>query len=158
MLKCLAEIKDGGNLYMFGLPETNMNRLQFKNEPIFFDFGYAGNPKLFGLILYFEEFREIDEIMANPDAVKQRCLPFVSDRHGVNGETLRVFPIAKRIMEELRATPYCYFQTQIEIAHPNDVQLFFSGRTEQEIEQRFREQGLITDQTKKTYKGVGGRN
>lgn len=158
MLKCVAELKDGGNLYVFGLSETNLNRLQFNQEPIFFDFGYMGNPNLFGLILYFDAFNEPIEILANPDVVSECCAPFINEKHGVNGNTLRVFPIAKRIMGEFRTTQFWAFKTQVEITHPNDVQLFFSGRTEEEIEQHFRDKGLITAQTKKTYKGFGKRN
>jgi len=74
MLKFTAELQNSGTLYGFGLAEANLNRLEFNNEPIFFDFGYAKHPELFGLILYFDEFYEPVEIAENVDAVKQRCI------------------------------------------------------------------------------------
>lgn len=155
MIKIAAGLQNGGSLYGFGLSEANLNRLEFNNEPIFFDFGYAGIPKLFGLILYFGEFAKPEEIAVNPDAVKERCIPFVNEKRGVTGETLRVFPIAKSIMETFRSTPFWCFQAHIEITNSSDIQLFFSGRTEQELEQWFRDKGLITAQTKQTYEGFG---
>ena len=156
MIKFLAALQNGGTLYGFGLAEANLNRLEFNNEPIFFDFEYANHPELFGLILYFDEFEEPIEIFENAEAVRQRCIPFVNKEHGVNGDTLRVFPIAKRIMRELR-TPLWTFQAQVEVTNPNDIQLFLSGRTEQELEQYFVSKGLVSPQTKRTYKGFGKR-
>jgi hypothetical protein len=157
MIKFVAALQGSGNLYGFGLSETNLNRLEFNDEPIFFDFGYTGHPELFGLILYFGEFEEPVEIAANADAVNDRCIPFIDEKRGVTGETLRVFPIAKRIMRELRGTPLWSFQAKTQITNPNDMQMFFSGRTEHELEQYFLEKGLISPQTKRTYKGFGKR-
>ena len=158
MLKVVAELQAGGSLYGFGLSETNLNRLEFNNEPIFWNFGYASHPKLFGLILYLGEFAEPEDIAANPDVVRDRCIPFLNEAYGVTTETLRIFPLSSRIMKELRGTPFGCFESYVAIAHPNDVQLFFSGRTEQELEQHFRDKGLITSQTKKSYKGFGKRD
>ncbi|MBN3949421.1 MAG: hypothetical protein HWQ38_24325 [Nostoc sp. NMS7] len=154
MIKFLAELQNGGTLYGFGLAEANLNRLEFNNEPIFFDFEYAKHPELFGLILYFNEFEEPAEIAENIEAVQERSIPFIDEEHGVNGDTLRVFPIAKRIMREMR-TPLWSFQTKATITNPNDMQMFFSGRTEHELEQYFLEKGLISPKTKRTYKGFG---
>ncbi|MHC5779313.1 hypothetical protein [Nostoc sp.] len=156
MIKFLAKLQNGGTLYGFGLAEANLNRLEFNNEPIFFDFEYAQHPGLFGLILYFDEFEEPVQITENAEAVGDRCVPFINEEHGVTGETLRVFPIAKRIMREMRTPLYC-FKTEIEITNPNDIGLFFSGRTEHELEKYFQEQGLISPQTKRTSKGFGKR-
>ncbi|MFN6538111.1 MAG: hypothetical protein RM021_017435 [Nostoc sp. EkiNYC01] len=157
MLKLLAELEGGGNLYLFGLPKTDLDRLQFNNEPIFFDFGYAGFPKLFGLILYFDSFEVPEEIDANIDAVKQSCLPFINEKRGVTGETLLFFPIAKSIMTEFRSTPIWGFEHRLQVSHPNDMQFFFSGKTEEELLDYFRREGLITPQTKQTYKGFEKR-
>jgi hypothetical protein len=154
MIKFTAKLQNGGILYGFGLAEANLNRLEFNDEPIFFDFGYANYPELFGLIFYMSQFEEPAEIAENFDAVKERIVPFVNEKHGVNGDTLRVFPIAKRIMRELR-TPLWSFQSRIEITNHNDMQMFFSGRTEQELEDYFQSKGLIRQQTKRTYKGFG---
>jgi hypothetical protein len=157
VIKFTALLQNGGNLYGFGLSEANLNRLEFNDEPIFFDFGYAGHPELFGLILYFGEFEEPAEIAANADAVNDHCIPFIDEKRGVTAETLRVFPIAKRIMRELRGTPLWSFQAKIHITNPSDMQMFLSGRTEHELEQYFLEKGLISPQTKRTYKGFGKR-
>ncbi|MFN6572399.1 MAG: hypothetical protein RMY31_035400 [Dendronalium sp. ChiSLP03b] len=132
--------------------------MQFNDEPIFFDFGYAGYPKLFGLILYFGEFETPEQIAANIDAVKQRCIPFINQKYGVTGQTLRVFPLAKNVMDKLRNTPLWAFDTQIEIANPNDKQLIFAGRTEQELEEFFVQSGFAKPQTKRTYKGFRKRD
>lgn len=155
MIKFTAALQNGGTLYGFGLAEANLNRLEFNDEPIFFDFGYASHPEMFGLILYMGEFREPAEIAANPETVGKRCIPLLDEKHGVTVETLRVFPIAKSIMETLRGIPLWSFQAHIEVTHPNDLQLFFSGRTEQELEQYFQDKGLVTPRTKRTYKGFG---
>jgi len=37
----------------------------------------------------------------------------------------------------------------------NDVEVFLSGRTEQELEQYFVSKGLVSPKTKRTYKGFG---
>lgn len=157
MIKFTGGLQNGGTLYGFGLSESNLNRLEFNDEPIFFDFEYAEHPELFGLIFYMGEFKEPADIAANLDAVSQRCIPFLDAKHGVTVETLRVFPISKSIMQTFRETPLWSFQAHIEIINPNDLQLFFSGRTEQELEQYFQNAGLVGSQTKRTYKGFGKR-
>ncbi|PHJ65022.1 hypothetical protein VF04_04360 [Nostoc linckia z7] len=157
MLKFTASLQNGGTLYGFGLAESNLNRLEFNDEPIFFDFDYAGHPELFGLILYFGQFATPEEISANPDAVDNRCMPFIDEKYGVTGETLRVFPIAKSIMETMRNTHLYSFETKCEISNPNDIQLFFSGRTEQELADYFRKTGLVTQETRQ-YKGFEKRD
>jgi hypothetical protein len=157
MLKFTAELQNGGNLYGFGLSEANLNRLQFNDEPIFFDFGYAGHPKLFGLILYFGEFEQPEEIATNIDAVQRRCIPFISQEHGATGKTLRVFPMANSIVQKLRNTPFWAFETQNEITNSSDKQWFLAGRTEREIADFFVQSGFVKPQTKPTYKGFGKR-
>lgn len=157
MIKFTGAMQNGGTLYGFGLSEGNLNRLEFNDEPIFFDFGYTGHPELFGLIFYMGEFGEPSDIAANPEEVGKRCIPFFDEAHGVTVESLRVFPIAKSIMQTLRSIPMWSFQAHIEITNSNDMQLFFSGRTEQELEQFFREKGLISSKTKRTYKGFERR-
>ncbi len=157
MIKFTASLQNGGNLYGFGLTETNLNRLEFNNEPIFFDFGYAGTPKLFGLILYFGEFEAPEQIAANVDVVKEQCIPFFDETRGVTGETLRVFFLAKSVMQKMRNTPLWAFDAQIEITNPNDKQLIFAGRTEQELEEFFVQNGLARPRTKRTYKGFEKR-
>jgi hypothetical protein len=155
MIKFLANLQNGGTLYGFGLAETNLNRLEFNAEPIFFDFDYANCKQLFGLILYLDEFEEPAEISENIEALEKRCIPFLSKKYNVTFDTLRVFPIAKRIMREMREKPLYSFQTKIKISSPNDIQIFFSGRTEHELEQFFLEKGLINSRTKRTHKRFG---
>lgn len=158
MFKFIAKLGNNGTLYGFGLSETDLNRLEFNKDPIFFDFGYAGHSQLFGLILYLEEFKTPTEMVANVDVINNRCIPFLDSNRGVTVKTLRVFPISRDILKKLRDTPLWAFDTLIEITNPNDVQLFFSGRTEQEIEKHFRSLGYINSQTKQTYKGFEKRN
>ena len=147
-----------GKLYGFGLSEANLNRMEFNNEPIFFDFGYAGNSNLFGLILYLREFREPADIAASVDDIRIFCLPFFDRERGVTPETLRVFPFARSIMQKFRDTPYWGFDTYIRIAHKSDMQMFFAGRDEKDIEQYLRGAGLISPETKRAYKGFEKRS
>lgn len=135
MLKFIAKLENGDNLYGFGLSESNLNRLQFNDEPIFFDFEYAGHPELFGLFIYFDEFQTPEEAASNLDVVKERCIPFIDESQGISGETLRFFPIVKSVMQKFRDTPFWGFDAKIKITNPNDQQLIFSGRTEQEMRQ-----------------------
>lgn len=58
-------------------------------------------------------------------------------------------------MQKFREVPFWGFESQIEITNPQDKQLFFAGRTEQEIEDYLRGAGLIKPQTKQSYKGFG---
>jgi hypothetical protein len=155
MIKFIAPIAKG-NLYGFGLTENELNRMEFNNETIFFDFGYADQPKLFGLILYLESFQKPEDILNNFDALTVQCLPFFNSERGVTSETLRVFPMAKNIMQEFRNTPFWGYSTQIEITNPNDQQLIFAGKDEQAIEEYLQRAGLLTTKTKRTYKGFGG--
>ncbi len=60
-------------------------------------------------------------------------------------------------MEKLRNTPLWSFDAQIEITDPNDKQLIFAGRTEQELEEFFVQSGFVKPQTKRIYKGFGKR-
>jgi hypothetical protein len=154
MFKFVSELPQG-NFYGFGLPESDLNRMEFNRESLFFDFGYARRPDLFGLILFIPEFYYPSEITQNIDLVKRSCLPFLDQARGVIPDTLRVFPIAKSVMAKFRESPYWGLQTQIEIAHPEDKQVFFSGPDEQAIENYLRQSGAITPQTKRTFRGFG---
>lgn len=154
MIKFVAELPQG-QMYGFGLTEANLNRLEFNNEPIFFDFGYAGHPKLFGLFSYLGKYQEPIDIAENIDAARENWIPFFDLERGITPETLRVFPIAWSIMEKFRSTPFWGFETQITIANPNDMQLIFSGRTGQEIEQYLQKGGLMGPQTKYSSRGFG---
>ncbi|MBD2076364.1 hypothetical protein H6F86_21255 [Phormidium sp. FACHB-592] len=155
MIKFVADLQTEGRLYLFGLSEGNLNRLEFNNEPIFFSFGYVYHPELFGLILYMGEFENPADIAANSDEIELRCLPFFGERHGVTVDSLRVFPIARSVMQQFRSTPFWALQTKAEITNSNDIQMFFSGRTEQEIEQHLRTSGLVNSKTKRTSRGFG---
>jgi hypothetical protein len=64
MFKFVSGLEQG-NLYGFGLTEANLNRLEFNREPIFFDFGYANHPEIFGLILHTPEYKTPEDIAAN---------------------------------------------------------------------------------------------
>ncbi|MHC5859565.1 hypothetical protein [Nostoc sp.] len=154
MFKFISKLTHG-NLYGFGLTEANLNRMEFNNEPIFFDFGYAGFPKLFGLILYTPEYKQPEDIAANVEAVKKLCIPFLNLEQGVTPESLHFFPLASKVVNEFRSTPFWGYSTQVEITNPADQQIFFAGRDEQSIEGYFKKSGLISPQTQRTYKGFG---
>lgn len=156
MIKFLAGNPAGRRVFGFGLSEANLNRMQFNNEPLFFDFGYAGNPELFGLILYVGDFDTPEQIHANLEQVKQRALPAFNLGRGVSPESLRMFVLSRDIVEKFRQIPFWGFNTALEITHPEDQQLFFSGRTEQDIEAYLIKEGLITPDTERTTKGFKG--
>jgi hypothetical protein len=154
MIKFVAKMTEG-SMYGFGLTETNLNRMEFNQEPIFFDFGYTDHPELFGLILYMGECKEPEDIAANPEALEQRLVPFLNVEHGVTLDTLLILPIAESVMQEFRSTPFWGFSAQIEITHPADQQLVFAGRDEKDIEQYLQKTGLVSPRTKRTSKGFG---
>lgn len=155
MIKFLAHKDGGGMAYGFGFSEANLNRMEFNNEPIFFDFGYADRPDLFGLFVYCHQFETPESMQFDLNTVKAYALPFFNEQRGVTPESLRMFPIARSIMQKFRSTPYWGFDTHIEIAHPSDVQLIFSGPDEPSIQRYFSKAGFITPRTKRTQKGFG---
>lgn len=157
MIKFTAQSGEGATIYGFGLTEANLNRLEFNKEPIFFDFGYAGHPELFGLISYLDQFEEPEYIAADINAAKESCIPFFDSEHGVTPKTLHFFPIAQSVMQKFRSTPFWGCDTQIQITHPCDAQLIFAGRTEKEIEEYLQSAGFISPQTKRSYKGFEKR-
>lgn len=152
MIKFLAEL-DEGTLYGFALTEANLNRMEFNREPIFFDFGYAGHPELFGLFIYFSQFKTPEDIVANFRVVEAQVTPFLNEERNVTPATLRIFPLAQCVFQQLRDQPFWSLDAEIKIAHPKDKQLIFAGPDEQSIEDHFREAGLITPQTKFMTKG-----
>lgn len=151
MIKAIAELDSNGWLYLFGLTEGNLNRMEFNGEPIFFDFGYAGHLKLFGLIHYFPEFNRPEDIKV--EQLEGFCQAFVDLERNVTFETLRFFPLARSVMEKFRSTPFWGLNAYIEIAHSGDRQIFFAGQDEKAIEDYFVRAGLITPQTKRTSRG-----
>lgn len=155
MIRFTADLQNSGTLYGFGLTETNLNRMQFNQEPIFFSFEYAGSPGLFGLILYMGQFNKPEDIKQNPLVVEEACTPFLLPERGVTFNSLRVFPIAQSVMEEFREKPFWSHQTRIEIGSKNDVQLFFAGPDEKSMSQFFQNAGLLSSKTKRMNKGFG---
>lgn len=151
MIKAVAELGSDGWLYLFGLTEGNLNRMEFNREPIFFDFGYAGNPELFGLIHYFPEFDRPEDVKV--EQLERFCQALIDLERGVTFETLRFFPLARSVMEKFRSTPFWGLNAHIEIAKSGDRQIFFAGKDEQAIEEYFVKAGLVTPRTKRTYKG-----
>jgi hypothetical protein len=152
MIKFTGSIDDGGTLYGFGLTEANLNRLVFNQEPIFFDFGYAGLPHLFGLILYFDCPAPEDLSL---ETVQAAVIPFLDSARGVTVNTLRLMALTKSIVDQFRAVPFWQHSTKIAIAHENDVEMIFSGPDEGAIEKYFVDTGLVTQKTKRTTKGFG---
>jgi hypothetical protein len=154
MIKFVAALKQG-SLYGFGLTEADLNRMEFNNEPLFFDFGYAGHPDQFGLILYTAEMETPGEALQNFALLQAQAFPFLNPERGVTLKSLNFFPLAKSIMQKFREVPLWGFNTELEITSPGDMQIFFSGRTEEEIEEYLQSSGLITKNTKRTTKGFG---
>jgi hypothetical protein len=154
MIKFVAKMAEG-TMYGFGLTETNLNRLEFNHEPIFFDFGYTDHPELFGLILYMGDFKKPEDIAANPKILEQRIVPFLDAKHGVTPDKLVVLPIAQSVMQKFRTTPFWGFSAQTEITNPADQQLVFAGRDEEDIKRYLQTTGLISPETKHTSKGFG---
>lgn len=129
-------------MYGFGLTESDLNRLEFNREAIFFDFGYAGHPELFGLVFYLDVEYPI-EVIQNVEQIEQRCSSYLDPIKGITVDSLRVFPLVRSIVSKFRYTPYWAFETHIEITHPEDQQVFFAGRDERDIKHLIRSTGLV---------------
>lgn len=99
MIKFVGNLPQG-NMYGFGLTEANLNRMEFNNEFILFDFGYAEHPEIFGLILYLRQFKEPIDISNNIDTVLSYRTSFLDSNRGVTSETLRFFPLAQSVMQK----------------------------------------------------------
>ncbi len=157
MLKFKAELaQGGGHLYVFAFSEANLNRLEFNREAIFFDFGYAGHPDLYGLIMYFGQFKDPAEVAENIDVIRQSCVQFVDFNSNITVDTLRLFALPRSILEEFRETPYWGYNMKFEIGHPKDEQIFFSGPTEDAIEGYLKDSGLDFG-PRKPYPGFGNK-
>jgi hypothetical protein len=85
------------------------------------------------------------------------AIPFFDAEDGVTPESLRFFPIARSVMQKFRSAPFWGFDVQVKITSPYDKQIFFAGRDEQDMEKYFQTHGLISPDTKRTYKGFGRR-
>jgi hypothetical protein len=155
MIKFLGEMLEG-TLYGFGFTETNLNRLQFNQEPILFDFGYASRPDLFGLVLYLHQFQEPVDMVSNLDIVKMCCAPYLDSERGITPQTLHIFPIARSIMQQFRDVSFWGYETHNHISHPKDKQLFFAGPDGKSIEQHLAQTGLVIQRSPKgAGKGFG---
>ena len=155
MIKFVSSMPEG-DLYGFALTEGNLNRLEFNQEVIFFDFGYAGHPTLFGMIAYLPHYPTALDMLADIDSITGMALDVASDiSEVVTPATLRFFPFAHEVMQRFRSTPFWAFDTSISIAKPGDRQMFFSGRTEQDIEEYFARHGFIGPETKRMAQGFG---
>lgn len=152
MYKFTGEM-DQGTLYGFGFSEVNLNRLEFNREPILFDFGYAGVPDVFGLILYVD-FKDPEEAVANMEAVKAAALPYLKPDAGITVNTLRMFPIVRSVMQQFRAVPFWGFDVAIPISNPADKQLFFAARDEQAIRE-YLVTNVIPKTPKPQFRGFG---
>ena len=154
MIKFVAQLEQG-NLYGFGFTDTNLNRLEFNDEPIFFCFDYAGHPELFGLILYMGEFQNPIDLQQNMDALIPLRNFFVNPTKGITTDTLLVFPIVRSVMQKFREKPFWALETHTMVTTPGDKQMFFCGTDDQTMTAYFREAGFITSQTRQTKKGFG---
>jgi hypothetical protein len=153
MIKTIAHKPDGGMVYMFGFSEANLNRMEFNREPIFFDFGYADRPDLFGLIHFFPGFKSPED--SDFREIEATAKATLNPDRGVTMETLRFFVLGQKIMGEFRQTPFWGHETHVEIGHPNDSQILFAARTEEDVERYFVQNGLIGPKTARSCKGFG---
>ncbi|HEY9764610.1 MAG TPA: hypothetical protein V6D07_18935 [Trichocoleus sp.] len=156
MIKFYAPMNKG-ELFGFGLSETNLNRMEFNGEDVFFSFDFAGHPDVYGLVIFVEEYNDAEEMAQNIDAIKERyCLNYLEDKElGLTSENLRIFCFTKNVMEKFRSTPYWGFETNIPIKSNNDMQIFFSGPDEKSIEKYLVSAGLTTVKPKRSPKGFG---
>jgi hypothetical protein len=155
MIKITAKKGDTGSAYLFGLSEVNLNRLEFNQEPILFSFDYAGFPQTFGLVVYLPEMTESNWEGLDMEALERKCVQYMSTEAGITPDTLRIFVLSRPVMQRLRTEPFWGYETHINIGDPKDVQLFFAGRTEAEIEAYFIEHGFIAPRKDSSPKGFG---
>jgi hypothetical protein len=155
MIKITIPSRHGGTAFIFGLTEVNLNRLQFNQEPIFFDFGYIDRPDLYGLIFHVPGVEKLSEV--DPDILYQIVAPFLSKT--VTKSNLKVFAITEGIMARMRQTPFWGFKYAAQITAPQDSQLIFAASDNAAIERYFQEQGFIGPKTKRTVdlRGFGTR-
>lgn len=143
MIKLFSKLPEGeGHFYGFGFTETNLNRLEYNNEPIFFDFSYAGRPDLFGLIMYLPEYETPEDMAADIENVALRAVPFLKAEYGVTIETLRFFVIPRTVFSRLRKLDFWGYNLNLNITNPNDIQILFAGTDELAIERYFSGNGL----------------
>ena len=133
-----------GRLYGFGLTETDLNRMEFNQEALFFDFGYVGAPGLHGLILYMDAFATAEDIAQDIAEIERQKAGFLKEHGAITPDSLRVFPLARNAMQQFRAVPFWAYGTQFELLHPDDRQMFFSGRDDQAIKEYLMAGGLRT--------------
>lgn len=153
MFKFTGEMEQG-TLYGFGLSEVNLNRLEFNREPILFDFGYAGVPNVFGLIIYLD-FSTPEEAAASMDVVRTAVVPYLNPSAGITVESLRLFPIVRSVMKQFREVPFWGFDTATPIGDPADKQLFFAARDERDIKEYLMANGVVPKPPKPPFRGFG---
>lgn len=143
MLKFTAQQEGGGTLYGFGLSETDLNRLEFNQETIFFEFDYAGQPNKCGLIAYLGDYETPEDIAANLEQVRKAvALSFGAPSNALPGN-LHLFPIARSVMQRFRQEPFWAFTTNLQISNSKDSQMFFSATTEAQMRKYLADAGLI---------------
>lgn len=144
MLKFIAETPDA-RLYGFGLTETDLNRLEFNQEPLLFDFKHIDRPDLFGAITYLPEYLTPEDMLsrfAKPTsltAFKQECLDKL-ERRGIYPfekpaplDKLILFPVCRSVFQTLRSRPFWAFDCNTPVTCPSDKQMFFAARDEKAI-------------------------
>lgn len=142
MLKCVIQ-NESGDIYLFGLSETDLNRMEFNKESILFNFGYVNRPDLYGAVLYLNQFFNWAEAVEDLKAVYYEITNLYDKKQGINAQTLKPFIITRDILRKLRNTPFWTFKTHLKSTKSNDVQMFFAADDEVSMMERFRKEGLI---------------
>lgn len=155
MIKITIPNRHGGTVFIFGLTEVNLNRLQFNNEPILFDFGYIDRPDLYGLIFHVPGVESLSEV--DPEILHQSVAPFLSKT--VTRSNLKVFAVTEGVVARMRQTPFWGFKYTAPITAPQDSQLIFAASDNAAIEQYFQEKGFIGPKTRRVVepRGFGTR-
>lgn len=155
MIKATIPSEHSGTIFIFGLTKVNLNRLQFNQEPIFFDFGYIDRPDLYGLIFHVPGIENLSEV--DPNILHQSAAPFLSKT--VTRSNLKVFAITEGVMTRMRKTDFWGFRYTAPITGPQDSQLIFAASDNAAIEQYFQEKRFIGPKTKRVVdlRGFGTR-
>lgn len=143
MIKFLAHKPDGSKVFGFGFSETNMERLKFNREPIFFDFSDLDTPGYFGLVVYQDEFDE--------EELQNAAASILNPSRGVTVETLRAFVLPESAYAQMLNG--LGFSLNVKIESPGDTEIFFAGKNEQQMQELL--QAFIGSKTKFTSKGFG---
>lgn len=142
MIKFKAGLENGGALYGFGLSKRNLRLLQ-EGMPIIFDFKELDTPGRWGIVCYSARF----DVFAMRQLQHSLYRWLNNNGHDFKKqpiEDLRAFYLDKPTLLKLeKGMTFCLTE---EISHPNDKQIFFSGKDEKTMQSAM--QDMIGEHTK----------